>query len=157
MHVCSSFKLFLELEPQLRDVLYKFHESQYAACLKLLDEMKVCHLDLWWPPVHRSWAGVSNQTIHRAVSVCNNFSFLKLLPTVKSKCEYMTLIFSFVQDNFMLDMYLSPHVNTLYSKIRNRALVQVSDIKPSMDSALTCVDSLIFLYSVPFKFTGRSQ
>lgn len=39
--VYSSFKLFLELEPQLRDVLYKFHESQYAACLKLLDEMKV--------------------------------------------------------------------------------------------------------------------
>lgn len=39
--VSSSFKLFLELEPQLRDVLYKFHESQYAACLKLLDEMKV--------------------------------------------------------------------------------------------------------------------
>ena len=39
--ICSSFKLFLELEPQLRDVLYKFHESQYAACLKLLDEMKV--------------------------------------------------------------------------------------------------------------------
>lgn len=63
----SSFKLFLELEPQLRDVLYKFHESQYAACLKLLDEMK---------------------------------------------------------DNFMLDMYLSPHVHTLYSQIRNRALVQ---------------------------------
>lgn len=25
----------------MRDVLYKFHESQYAACLKLLDEMKV--------------------------------------------------------------------------------------------------------------------
>lgn len=63
----SSFKLFLELEPQLRDVLYKFHESQYAACLKLLDEMK---------------------------------------------------------DNFMLDMYLAPHINTLYSQIRNRALVQ---------------------------------
>ena len=42
--IFSSFKLFLELEPQLRDVLYKFHESQYAACLKLLDEMKV-HLN----------------------------------------------------------------------------------------------------------------
>ena len=39
--IFSSFKLFLELEPQLRDVLYKFHESQYAACLKLLDELKV--------------------------------------------------------------------------------------------------------------------
>ena len=42
--ICSSFKLFLELEPQLRDVLYKFHESQYAACLKLLDEMKVQYI-----------------------------------------------------------------------------------------------------------------
>ena len=42
--IYSSFKLFLELEPQLRDVLYKFHESQYAACLKLLDEMKVQYI-----------------------------------------------------------------------------------------------------------------
>lgn len=25
----------------------------------------------------------------------------------------------------MLDMYLAPHVNTLYSQIRSRALVQV--------------------------------
>jgi len=28
----------------------------------------------------------------------------------------------------MLDMYLAPHVNTLYSQIRNRALVQVSRV-----------------------------
>ncbi|KAK3734538.1 hypothetical protein QZH41_010394, partial [Actinostola sp. cb2023] len=63
----SSFKLFLELEPQLRDILYKFNESQYAMCLKLLDDLK---------------------------------------------------------DNFMLDVYLAQHVNTLYSQIRKRALVQ---------------------------------
>lgn len=37
----SSFKLFLELEPQLRDIIHKFYESKYASCLKLLDEMKV--------------------------------------------------------------------------------------------------------------------
>jgi COP9 signalosome complex subunit 1 len=36
----SSFKLFLELEPQLRDVVYKLHNSQYASSLKLLDAMK---------------------------------------------------------------------------------------------------------------------
>eukprot|EP00794_Sanderia_malayensis_P008909 gene8908-9861_t len=36
----SSFKQFLELEPQLRNLLQKFHGSQYAQCLKLLDEMK---------------------------------------------------------------------------------------------------------------------
>jgi hypothetical protein len=38
---CSSFKLFLELEPQLRDIIFKFYESKYASCLKLLDEIKV--------------------------------------------------------------------------------------------------------------------
>lgn len=38
---CSSFKLFLELEPQLREIVYKLHDSKYAYSLKLLDEMKV--------------------------------------------------------------------------------------------------------------------
>ncbi|XP_065066507.1 COP9 signalosome complex subunit 1-like isoform X2 [Rhopilema esculentum] len=63
----SSFKQFLELEPQLRNILHKFYDSQYAECLKLLGEMK---------------------------------------------------------DNLLLDIYLSPHVNTLYSEIRKRALIQ---------------------------------
>ncbi|XP_074080932.1 COP9 signalosome complex subunit 1 isoform X2 [Macrotis lagotis] len=65
--VCSSFKLFLELEPQVRDIIFKFYESKYASCLKMLDEMK---------------------------------------------------------DNLLLDMYLAPHVRTLYTQIRNRALIQ---------------------------------
>ncbi|KFM79956.1 COP9 signalosome complex subunit 1, partial [Stegodyphus mimosarum] len=63
----SSFKLFLELEPQLRDIIFRFYESKYASCLKLLDEIK---------------------------------------------------------DNLLLDMYLAPHVNILYTQIRNRALIQ---------------------------------
>lgn len=63
----SSFKLFLELEPQLRDIIFKFYESKYASCLKLLDEIK---------------------------------------------------------DNILLDMYIAPHVNNLYTQIRNRALIQ---------------------------------
>ncbi|XP_059476353.1 COP9 signalosome complex subunit 1 isoform X2 [Neocloeon triangulifer] len=63
----SSFKLFLELEPQLRDIIFKFYQSKYASCLQLLDEIK---------------------------------------------------------DNLLLDMYIAPHVNTLYSQIRNRALIQ---------------------------------
>lgn len=63
----SSFKLFLELEPQLRDIIFKFYESKYAQCLKLLDEIK---------------------------------------------------------DNLLLDMYIAPHINTLYTQIRNRALIQ---------------------------------
>lgn len=63
----SSFKLFLELEPQLRDIIFKFYESKYASCLKLLDE---------------------------------------------------------IRDNLLLDMYIAPHVNALYTQIRNRALIQ---------------------------------
>lgn len=35
-----SFKLFLELEPQLRDAISKFYNSMYAKCLSILDEIK---------------------------------------------------------------------------------------------------------------------
>ncbi|XP_071040671.1 COP9 signalosome complex subunit 1 [Parasteatoda tepidariorum] len=63
----SSFKLFLELEPQLRDIIHRFYNSKYASCLKLLEEIK---------------------------------------------------------DNLLLDMYLAPHVSSLYTQIRNRALIQ---------------------------------
>jgi len=63
----AQFKLFLELEPQLREVIQCFYDSRYGQCLKLLQEMK---------------------------------------------------------DNLMLDMYLAPHINTLFSMIRNRGLVQ---------------------------------
>ncbi|CAL8100263.1 unnamed protein product [Orchesella dallaii] len=63
----SSFKLFLELEPQIRDVIFKFYESKYDTCLRLLDEMR---------------------------------------------------------DNLLLDIYLAPHVRSLYAQIRNRGLVQ---------------------------------
>lgn len=34
-------------------------------------------------------------------------------------CTYMLL-----QDNLLLDMYIAPHVNALYTQIRNRALIQ---------------------------------
>jgi COP9 signalosome complex subunit 1 len=65
--LCSTFKLFLELEPQLRDVILQFYDSRYDGCLKKLEELK---------------------------------------------------------DNLLLDVYLAPHVRTLYAQIRNRALIQ---------------------------------
>ena len=34
-------QLFLELEPQLREVIQCFYDSRYGQCLKLLDELKV--------------------------------------------------------------------------------------------------------------------
>jgi COP9 signalosome complex subunit 1 len=35
----SSFKQFLELEPLLRDAIIYFHQSKYASCLTLLNEL----------------------------------------------------------------------------------------------------------------------
>jgi len=87
----SSFKLFLELDPQLREVIANFHGSKYGKCLSLLDEIK---------------------------------------------------------DNLMLDMYLAPHVGTLYSMIRNRSLVQYfspylsADLKLMASSFNTTVTGL---------------
>lgn len=63
----GQFKLFLELEPQLREVLQCFYDSRYGQCLKLLDDMK---------------------------------------------------------DNLLLDLYMAPHIHTLFGMIRSRGLVQ---------------------------------
>ncbi|XP_064407126.1 COP9 signalosome complex subunit 1-like [Halichondria panicea] len=63
----STFKQYLELEPQLRDVILNFYHSRYTSCLRTLDEMR---------------------------------------------------------SSFMLDMYLVPHMDMLYTMIRNRALIQ---------------------------------
>src|SRR6185436_5239607 len=46
-----SFKLFLELEPQVREAISRFYASQYAQCLSLLDEIKEnLLLDLYLAP-----------------------------------------------------------------------------------------------------------
>ena len=39
-YFCSSFKLFLELEPQAREMLHAFYASKYGVCLRILNEMK---------------------------------------------------------------------------------------------------------------------
>lgn len=66
----SSFKQFLELDPQLRDVVTQFYQSSYASCLRTLEDMR---------------------------------------------------------SSLMLDMYLSQHLQTLLTMIRNKALIQVSE------------------------------
>ncbi|XP_076153998.1 COP9 signalosome complex subunit 1-like [Alosa pseudoharengus] len=36
----SSFKLFLELEPQVREIIFTFYESKYASCLQIMDTVR---------------------------------------------------------------------------------------------------------------------
>lgn len=61
----SSFKLFLELEPQLRDIIFKFYESKYASCLRLLDEIKDnLLLDMYIAPhVHALYTQIRNRAL----------------------------------------------------------------------------------------------
>jgi COP9 signalosome complex subunit 1 len=72
----SSFKQFLELDPQLRDVVMQFHQSSYTSCLRTLEEMR---------------------------------------------------------SSLMLDMYLSQHLHTLLTMIRNKALIQYFSPFSSVD------------------------
>lgn len=44
----ASFKQFAELDPQLREAVSRFHESKYASCLSILQEIKsVLQLDMY--------------------------------------------------------------------------------------------------------------
>ena len=81
----AQFKLFLELEPQLREVIQCFYDSRLETGLARLDLVTI-------------------------TSLLRYGQCLKLLQEMK--------------DNLMLDMYLAPHINTLFSMIRNRGLVQ---------------------------------
>jgi len=45
----SSFKLFLELEPEVRDAIFKFYESKYEVCLTILNKIKVLNIYFYIP------------------------------------------------------------------------------------------------------------
>jgi len=71
-----TFRGFLELTPELRELINDFHESRYTSCLKALDKMK-------------------------------NF--------------------------LLLDIHLHEHIDSLYSKIRSKALIQYFTPYQSVD------------------------
>lgn len=45
----TEFKQFLELEPELRDIINNFYNSKYGACLNLLEKKKVRGFDFQHP------------------------------------------------------------------------------------------------------------
>jgi len=61
----SAFKQFLELQPQLRDILHKFYASQYATCLNLLEQMKDnLRLDIFLSPhINKLYAQIRNRAL----------------------------------------------------------------------------------------------
>jgi len=87
----TAFRSFLELSPEIRELINDFYASRYASCLKFLDKLK---------------------------------------------------------SNVLLDIHLHEHVESLYQKIRNKALVQYFspfisiDLKTMADAFNTSVAGL---------------
>ncbi|KAK7111352.1 hypothetical protein V1264_011001 [Littorina saxatilis] len=101
----SSFKQFLELEPQLRDILHNFYESKYAKCLKLLGDIKDnLLLDLYLAPhVSPLYTQIRNRALCQVSSQC--LVTCTVVPVMK-------------------DLPGPPTCPPLYTQIRNRALCQ---------------------------------
>lgn len=96
----SSFKLFLELEPQLRDIIFKFYESKYASCLTLLDEMKdYLLLDMYIAPhVSKLYMQIRNRAL------IQYFRWV-LMPQKLNHCDAYDLF------NFQLFDFFSPYMS----------------------------------------------
>ncbi len=56
-----------------------------------------------------------------------------------------------IKDHLLLDMYLSPHVNTLYSCIRQRALRQVNIFAFFYPIKFNSVKKYFYQYFSPYK------
>lgn len=102
----------------MRDVIFKFYESKYACCLKMLDAMKVSH---------RTKRTTDPHLLRRSALPEVPFMLVSLWHLREAACPWNNGG-SLFQDNLLLDMYLAPHVWTLYTQIRNRALIQVCEL-----------------------------
>ncbi|KAF2361918.1 26S proteasome regulatory subunit Rpn7/COP9 signalosome complex subunit 1 [Trinorchestia longiramus] len=147
----SSFKQFLELEPQLRDLIFKFYQSKYAQCLRLLDHLRdTLMLDMYLSLVLQDTLMLDMylSLVLQDTLMLDMYLSLVLQDTLMLDMYlslvlqdtlmldmYLSLVLQdtlmldmylslVLQDTLMLDMYLASHVKTLYGKIRNRGLVQ---------------------------------
>ena len=61
----TSFRQFAELEPQMREAVSRFHESKYALCLSILQEVKpILLLDMHLAPhVERLYKAIRNKAL----------------------------------------------------------------------------------------------
>jgi COP9 signalosome complex subunit 1 len=101
----ASFKEFLELVPQVRELIKAFYTSKYSQCLAILDKLK---------------------------------------------------------PDFLLDIFLQPHINYLYSRIRELALVQYFSPFRSVDmhtmaAAFSCSVGELEIELIALIISGQVQ
>ena len=97
----STFKLFLELDPQLREVKINW----YNFC-----DIRMYYIVLLDKILHQ---------LH-----FHQFLLQVILSFHDSKYGKCLKLLDEMKDNLLCDLYLAGHVNKLYSMIRNRSLVQ---------------------------------
>jgi len=80
----SSFKQFLELDPQLRDVITQFYQSKYASCLKTLDGMvRILTVNTLANSLMLLSAGILALSIYSRCHTTNIYSVCMVLSTVE--------------------------------------------------------------------------
>ena len=85
----ASFKQFSELDPQLRDAVAKFHESKYAACLSILQDIKnVLLLDMYLAPhVERLYRAIRNKALVQYFEPYSSASMQKMASAFNTTVE----------------------------------------------------------------------
>ncbi len=93
----AAFKNFLELVPQVRELINDFYGSRYASCLKYLEELRVLYIYIYF---------YSHLSKYKELALTHIYTMLHWQPDLE------------------LDLHLHDHVESLYQKIRNKAIVQ---------------------------------
>lgn len=114
----ASFKAFSELEPQLRDVINKFYESKYAACLSILQDMKnVFLLDMYLAPhVERIYRLIRNKALVQYFEPYSSASLYKMAEDFNTSIgDLEREIITLVHDG-QIKARIDSHNKILYSK-----------------------------------------
>lgn len=114
----ASFKQFAELDPQLREAVARFHESKYAECLSILQEVKsVLLLDMYLAPhVERLYRAIRNKALIQYFEPYSTASMHKMAAAFNTSVtdlekEMITLIYDGV-----IKARIDSHSKILYAK-----------------------------------------
>uniref|UniRef100_A0A0K2ULN8 PCI domain-containing protein n=1 Tax=Lepeophtheirus salmonis TaxID=72036 RepID=A0A0K2ULN8_LEPSM len=129
----SSFKLFLELDPALREAILNFYASKYGACLKQLDDMKDnLLLDIYLAPhVPKLYAMIRNRALIQYFSPYTSADLTKMAHSFNTSVsglenELMTLI---LEDQ--IQARIDSHNKILYAQdvnLRNLTFQRVMEM-----------------------------
>lgn len=114
----ASFKQFAELDPQLREAVARFHESKYASCLHILQEIKnVLLLDMYLAPhVERLYRAIRNKALVQYFEPYSTASMHKMAQAFNTTVEDLEKeVITLIYDGH-IKARIDSHNKILYAK-----------------------------------------